>query len=404
MNTQLTAGSLFLEGLLSFFSPCVLPLIPLYFAYLTKGSSYTDEEGNTQYDRRKTFILTVGFVLGICTVFALAGLAASPLRQFFTDYRVLFEIIGGMILIFMALSVFGIIQIPLLAKFQPASVQAGSMSFFKAWLFGFTVSFAWSPCVGPMLAQAVLQASQAATASRGWMYLGCYTLGFIAIFLIAGLFTNEVLRFLKKYKGVVRFTGILSGLVVGGMGIYLLAQGTQDYTRMLKADSSVPSETAVDDIDPKETDQQADSQTATTDQYDFELPDIYGNTVSLKDFKGQTVVLDFYETWCTYCNEALGTLARADEMEDVKVLMIVTPKLGSEKTREGIRLFLENEGYAFHLVYDEDGTVTRQFGITGYPTTYFIKPDGEYYGYMPGYLPEDEFLAIVEECRTAGGE
>ena len=397
MSTQITAGSLFLEGLLSFFSPCVLPLIPLYFAYLTKGSSYTDEEGNTQYDRIRTMILTVGFVLGICTVFAMAGLAASALRTFFADYRVLFEVIGGMILIFMALSVFGIIQIPLLSKFSPSSVQAGSMSFFKAWLFGFTVSFAWSPCVGPMLAQAVLQASQAETAAAGWMYLGCYTLGFIVIFLAAGLFTNEVLRFIRKYRSVVRFTGILSGLVVGGMGIYLLAAGTQDYARLLKGNTVIPEETAEQETDPA-----SQSETATTDQYDFELPDIYGNTVSLKDFRGQTVVLDFYETWCTYCNESLGTLAKADAMDDVKVLMIVTPSLGSEKTKEGIRLFLEKQGYEFHLVYDEDGTVSRQFGISGYPTTYFIRPDGEYYGYMPGYMPEDNFLAIIEECRGSG--
>ncbi len=399
MVTKITAGSLFLEGLLSFFSPCVLPLIPLYFAYLTKGASYTDEEGNTQYDRIRTMILTVGFVLGICTVFAMAGLAASALRTFFADYRVLFEVIGGMILIFMALSVFGIIQIPLLSKFSPSSVQAGSMSFFKAWLFGFTVSFAWSPCVGPMLAQAVLQASQAETAAAGWMYLGCYTLGFIVIFLAAGLFTNEVLRFIRKYRSVVRFTGILSGLVVGGMGVYLLVSGTQDYTRLLKGNTVIPDETAEQETDPA-----AEDEAATTDQYDFELPDIYGNTVSLKNFKGQTIVLDFYETWCTYCNESLGTLAKADAMDDVKVLMIVTPSLGSEKTKEGIRLFLEKQGYEFHLVYDEDGTVSRQFGISGYPTTYFIRPDGEYYGYMPGYMPEDNFLAIIEECRNSDAD
>ena len=248
-----------------------------------------------------------------------------------------------------------------------------------------------------MLAQAVLQASQAETAAAGWMYLGCYTLGFIVIFLAAGLFTNEVLRFIRKYRSVVRFTGILSGLVVGGMGIYLLAAGTQDYARLLKGNTVIPEETAEQETDPA-----SQSETATTDQYDFELPDIYGNTVSLKDFRGQTVVLDFYETWCTYCNESLGTLAKADAMDDVKVLMIVTPSLGSEKTKEGIRLFLEKQGYEFHLVYDEDGTVSRQFGISGYPTTYFIRPDGEYYGYMPGYMPEDNFLAIIEECRGSG--
>ena len=77
MKEIITLGGLFLEGLLSFFSPCILPLVPLYIGYLTKGSMMTDENGQVRYDRMKTLILTIGFVLGISTVFVIAGLGSS---------------------------------------------------------------------------------------------------------------------------------------------------------------------------------------------------------------------------------------------------------------------------------------------------------------------------------------
>ena len=79
MKEIITLGGLFLEGLLSFFSPCILPLVPLYIGYLTNGSMMTDENGQVRYDRMKTLILTIGFVLGISTVFVIAGLGSSAL-------------------------------------------------------------------------------------------------------------------------------------------------------------------------------------------------------------------------------------------------------------------------------------------------------------------------------------
>lgn len=397
MNTQLGIGSLFLEGLLSFFSPCVLPLIPVYFAYLSNGSKTVDENGNVHYDRLKTFLLTTGFVLGIITVFAIASLAAPLLRNVFQSYRVLFEVIGGMFLVFMGLYALEIIQIPLLSKLMHNRTMEGSMSFVKAYLFGFMVSFAWTPCVGPMLAQAIMAASRAQNALTGWLYMGSYTLGFVLIFLIAGLFTSEVLEALKKFRNVTKYTGILCGLIVLGMGVWMIAQGCQDYSNLLK------NGTSESEITPAETSEESgetDQGNATVDQYDFELKDGDGNTVSLKDYNGQVVILDFYETWCTYCNESLGTLAKADAMDDVQVLMVVTPSLGSEGDLKYIQSFLAEKGHSFHLLIDETAEVTRLYGVSGYPTTYFITPKGEYYGYIPGYLPEEDFMNLIEECRN----
>ena len=196
---------------------------------------------------------------------------------------------------------------------------------------------------------------------------------------------------------MTKYTGILCGLIVLGMGVWMIAQGCQDYANLLK--NVVPESEAV----PAETSEESgetDQANATVDQYDFELKDADGNTVSLKDYKGQVVILDFYETWCTYCNESLGTLAKADAMDDVQVLMVVTPSLGTEGNLEYIQNFLAEKGHSFHLLIDETAEVTRLYGVSGYPTTYFITPKGEYYGYIPGYLPEEDFMNLIEECRN----
>ena len=160
MESISTIIALFVEGVASFFSPCILPLVPLYMAYLTKDAQRVDADGNITYARAKTMRLTFGFVLGISVVFILAGLGAGVIRNFFQQNQLIFSIIGGMLLLLMGLSTLHIIEIPFLEKtYQKQINTEGKMTFFKAWLMGFFFSFAWSPCIGPMLANAIIMAS-----------------------------------------------------------------------------------------------------------------------------------------------------------------------------------------------------------------------------------------------------
>ena len=393
MVTGMTAGSLFLEGLLSFFSPCVLPLVPLYFAYLTAGAKREDEEGNIKYDRVKVMILTVGFVLGISTVFMIAGAGSSLIRSVFEGNKVIFEIIFGMILVFMGLIALNIIQVNAANPFAKLNINTRkSNTFLGAWMTGFGLSLVWSPCIGPMLMKALVTASSAETSAAGWMYIGCYTLGFIFVFLLAGLFTSEVLNFLKKYRGVVRWTSLISGLIVCGMGVWLVYSGCIDYRKAV--------ETAVqEEVVPEEGSEDGD--TTTTDTYDFVLKDSEGNDVSLKDYRGKVVILDFYETWCGYCNDALPELAQLDQEEDIQVLVVVTPNNGSEGSKQYIEKFISDKGLSMKLLFDYDLTVTKMFYVSGYPTTYFITPKGEYYGYYPGYASMEELQYVIEQCRNS---
>ena len=382
---------LFLEGILSFFSPCALPLVPLYIGYLTKDTREEDKEGNTTYNRKKTMLLTLGFVLGISVVFFIAGLTSSVLRVFFNQNRIYFLIIGGFLLILLGLSALHIIEIPLLNKTLTKQTKIeGQMTFFKALVLGFFFSFAWSPCVGPMLAKAIMQASSVDKVT-GWLYIACYTLGFIFIFLLLGLFTTTILNFLKKYKGVVKYTSIISGLVVLGMGIYMMSEAFIN-VRQLESGSVTISENGEAD--------EVKEESINIDTFNFTLKDGEDNSHTLKDYEGKTIVMSFFGTWCGYCNMELPGLQKVnDEYDDVKVILIATPNIGDEGDIEYVESYLKDKGYSLTVLYDTTLGVTQQFGVTGYPTTFIIKPDGNFLGYIPGYFPEENLIEAIDTAR-----
>ena len=418
MKEIITLGGLFLEGLLSFFSPCILPLVPLYIGYLTNGSMMTDENGQVRYDRMKTLILTIGFVLGISTVFVIAGLGSSALAAVFKQYTLQFQIAGGVLLVILGLANLHIINIPFLNQTHQKTMRVeGGMTFLKAFALGFVFSFAWSPCVGPLLAQAILLASTA-TNGLGWLYIASYALGFIVIFLLIGFFTEEILNLIKRNKNVVKYTGIASGVLVLAMGCFMLFRGFSTMNALQNSGSSAPAETTtVDDSKSKEDtstkedtsnkedtsskeNSDASSQTAI-EKYNFALVDGEGNVHNLSDYKGKTIVMNFFGTWCHYCNEEFGSLQKInDEMkDDVQVLMIAAPGLNGEGTVSDVEEYMKKKGYNFTILYDTTLEMTRTYKVSGYPTTYVVRPSGEFLGYVPGYVSEEQLRNFIKSAQ-----
>ena len=380
---------LFMEGLLSFFSPCVLPLIPLYIGYLTKDTQIVDGDGNIKYDRKKTIILTIGFVLGICVVFVLAALSSTLLNQFFVRNRIIFLVIGGIFLILVGLMRLDIIQIPILSRtFQKNVNIQGQMTFLKALSLGFFFSFAWSPCIGPLLATAILQASSQESAVVGWAYIGAFALGFIFLFILIGLFTNTVLNFLRKHKNIVEYTDIIGGIVVVCMGCYMLYQAFQ-YTRIQENGEAEAIETEV-----------SEESTRSIEQYNFELEDAEGNLHQLTDYDGNIIIINFFATWCDYCNLELPDLEEIHkEMDDVKILLIAVPNISGEGDIAYVENYMQKAGYTMEVLYDKSMRVNQMYNVSGYPTSYIIKPDGEFLGYIPGYFPPENLRDAISQAR-----
>lgn len=381
-------GALFLEGLLSFFSPCVLPLVPLYIGYLTSG---IDTNLSKAKARIQTTVRTFFFVLGISTVFFLAGLGSSALRYFFQKNTIFFSIIGGFLLILFGLFSLGIIDIPFLQReHRIVSFKQNKNGIIRSYLLGFFFSFAWSPCVGPLLASAILKSASAESALIGWIYIGCYTMGFIIIFILLGLFTEEVLMLLKKNTNIVRYTKIIGGIVVLCMGIYMLNTG---FTSIKALENRTSDNTTV-------VENTNDENLTDIEKYSFTLKDSHGNDVTLSDYKGKTVVLNFFATWCTYCKMELPSLEEINNTrDDIVIFLVATPDIGNEGSKEYIESFMEENGYSMTVLYDETGEVVSKYNVSGLPTSFFFKPDGSVLGYVPGYVEESSLISILEECQ-----
>ena len=240
-NVSVPAAAVFFQGLFSFFSPCVLPLLPLYIGYLSGGTGRRGEDGKLYYKRSRVMVNTLFFVLGISFAFFLLGLGVSAAGSFFKSNQKVFAAAGGILII-----IFGIYQLGIFGTFSfmgkerrlPFKLDVLAMSPVTALLLGFTFSFAWTPCVGPALTSVLIMAASAGTRTAGFFLIGVYTLGFVLPFLAAGLFTTSLLEFFKKHGNVVKYTVKAGAVLMILMGVFMLTGKMEDMTGYLAGLSS----------------------------------------------------------------------------------------------------------------------------------------------------------------------
>lgn len=428
LETSVPAITVFLQGLISFFSPCVLPLIPLYIGYLSGGAKTVDEDGSVHYKQSRVLRNTLFFVIGISFAFFLLGLGFTAIGAFFHNYQTLFTRIGGIIIILFGLTQLGLFGDSSIGKEKrlPFSPNTLTMNPLTALLLGFTFSFAWTPCVGPALASVLIMAASASSYLTGFALIGVYTLGFTLPFLAVGLFTGKLLEFFKKNRKVVTYTTKLGGALMLLIGIMMFTGWMNSFSSYLsgvgttiesdKEDTQNTADYAADEEDAEIPNEGAvaatnDSTENTTDTEntaklppapDFTLTDQSGNTHTLSDYKGKTVFLNFWATWCPPCRAEMPEIQALYEEygsneEDVVILGIASPNVGREGSTDEVAAFLEKNEYTYPVVMDEGGSMAYTYGVTAYPTTFMIDKDGNVYGYVSGQLTKDIMISIIEQ-------
>jgi cytochrome c-type biogenesis protein len=206
-----------LAGLLSFFSPCVLPLVPAYLCYLA-GSSFEElvNGASTQAMRRRILLASLLFVAGFATVFVLLGASASVISQLLRAYQDVLAKIAGLILLVFGLHFLGL-RLPFL-NFEKRFAFPRSDAPFAAYGMGLAFAFGWTPCIGPVLAAILALAAREESLAQGMLLLASYSLGLGAPFVLAGLAIPAFLRFSARTKKHLHLYEKIAGagLVVTG--------------------------------------------------------------------------------------------------------------------------------------------------------------------------------------------
>jgi len=225
----------FFEGVLSFFSPCVIPLIPIYISYLAGNGKIINEDGTISYERKKVLLNTLFFIVGISSTFFLLGLSFSALGTFFNSNKKIFSQIGGIIIIVLGLSQVGLLNINFLKGEKKIYLELtkDKMNPIIAFVMGFTFSFAWTPCVGPALSSVLILASGASHPFVGNMLVLIYAIGFVLPFLALGLFTTQTLNFFKEKRNLMKYTVKIGGVILIIIGVLTFTGLFNNITKLL---------------------------------------------------------------------------------------------------------------------------------------------------------------------------
>lgn len=205
----------FLEGIITFISPCLLPMIPIYVSYFAGGG---------ERSRKKTFLGTFGFVLGFTVVFMALGALAGTLGSFLKQYQTAVNIISGLVVIFFGLNFLGVLKLNLF-RGMTRTVRTDNMGFFSSMLFGMIFSIGWTPCVGAFLGSALMLASQQGHVLEGILMLFAYSIGLGIPFTLSAVlidYLKSTFDFIKKHYQIIN---LISGIFLVLIGV-LMATGT----------------------------------------------------------------------------------------------------------------------------------------------------------------------------------
>ncbi len=208
----------FLEGLLAFISPCILPMLPIYLIYLSGKSAGQDLEGG----QRKLVKNTLFFVLGFTIIFVLLGAGSTAIGRLLSEHKALLEKLGGIILIVMGIQMTGLLRLKFLNSEKRLPMPKKTGNAISSLLLGFAFSIGWSPCLGPFLGAALVTAGQTDTVFQGMLLLLLFSMGLAIPFILTSLLFEQLSGFFNWLKKHLNKVKIVSGLLLVLLGIFML--------------------------------------------------------------------------------------------------------------------------------------------------------------------------------------
>ncbi len=216
-------------GVLSFFSPCLLPMIPAYIMYIT-GADYEDDLAKKKF---LAITRTLGFVIGFTVIFMIMGSSASFLGRFFVKNKLIFFRVSGILIILFGLNMMGVLKAGFLSSEKRMKSPKRITSWFSSILMGMAFAAGWTPCFGPVLASILVFAGSAGTLSKGVMLLFVYSVGMAVPFLLTAMFINVFTGWMNKAERFMKYMPFISGVILIIFGVLIFFNKMIDISRLL---------------------------------------------------------------------------------------------------------------------------------------------------------------------------
>ena len=383
-------------GLLSFFSPCILPLLPVYVGVLT-----TDASSDTLGLGRRC-ANTIAFVLGICCVFVTLGAGAGALGSTFDSSYVAIAL--GILVFIFGLHLAGVIRIPFLNRERRANLSKIQVrGILGAFVLGLAFSFGWTPCVGPILGTILALAAEQGSAAVGAGLLLVYALGLCVPFVVITLAANVALaklRALHKYLPILQRIG---GALIAIMGLWLVFSQVSALGVQQRANEASQQDNQTASVNDARGASAGDASTEGLSGAwkNVVLTDLDGNKHRLSDLKGTPVYFEFWGSWCDSCVADLGQLhevhAAHAAVGDVTVVSVVTPGFYGEREQDDFVAWARDNGVEVPVWMDVNCSLATHLNVSAFPTSVFVNSAGDIAKIRLGAIDRDELESLLAE-------
>ena len=360
----------FTAGILSFLSPCVLPLVPGYISLISGVSIDGLKEGASS--RRAVILNSLAFNAGLSVIFLVLGTTAGLVGSAITNNPWV-RIIGGLVIIAFGLQLIGILKITALYKDTRRFSDSKPRGMLGSAALGMAFAAGWTPCIGPILGGIIGLAATSGGWRSGLVLSAFYSAGLAVPFLLTGLGINQFLSFYKNFRQHLHKVEVFSGVVLILVGVLVMSGKSTLLTSGTLA-KILPSWESKLDLGTKPTTGPATANSNYPAAPELELQTLAGAPVRLKDFQGQVVLLNFWATWCVPCREEIPELNQLQQELQAQGLKVIGAS--TEDTADGVNDYQKSVGKFQYDVLLGGSDAKAKLAHSQLPTTYLIDRQG----------------------------
>lgn len=339
----------FLEGIASFISPCVLPMLPIYISYFV-GQEYEK--------KNKALINSIGFVLGFSIIFILLGVLASSLGSIILKYQNIIKIVFGIVIVIFGLNMMETIKIPFLNKTIKPNINKKEFNFISSTIFGILFSVGWTPCVGAFLGSALMMASTEGEVLKGSILLLCYSIGLGIPFIISSILIEKLKKIFTWIKEHYKIINTISGLFLIMIGIIMIGQVILNNFK-LQEDNKIKENIINQNVLIEEQEEGGNIMNITSKNFNEEV--LNSNV---------PVLVDFWASWCGPC----------------KMMSPVVEEIANE---------MEGKAKVCKVNIDDEQSLAMEYGIMSIPT-FLIFKDGKVVNTVVGVQDKQKLINLLQ--------